>query len=164
VTGLIHPTVRVQGQYVYIGDGDRSEIRVYGADGRLARIVRSADPVQRISAADAERMLAHQSPAFRQLAAQWTPATHLAYSTFHVDPTGRLWVNDSPAPPISDEVNGWTAFDATGRLLGRLELPRTVGGRRVSVVSFGVNEVQLRWSDEDGFMHLSLHQIVSAPR
>jgi hypothetical protein len=91
VTGFIHPTVQVSGQRVYIGDGVTSEIRVYRADGRLTQIIRSVDPARTITAADLEKALVKQSPAFRNM---WHPSTWPTYAHFLVDPDGRVCVRD----------------------------------------------------------------------
>ena len=162
VTGLIHPTVVVAGQRVYAGDGATSEIRVYRADGRLVQIIRSADTPQRITQADVDRVLSGRSPpAAREM---WRPETFPAFSRFLVDPDGRLWVCDDVPPRRSPDRESWTAFDANGRMIGRLEVPRKMGTKAVSVLAFGANEVQLAERDDDGFYHLTFYPIVLGAR
>ena len=159
VTRLHNATVKAWGQRVYIGDGANSEIRVYRANGKLTHIIRSADPPQRVSAADAEKNLAGTAPSFRQFATIWRPETWPAYSTFYVDPEGRLWVGSYVWNHAESPNDVWTAFDTSGHLIGRLEVPRKLDGKSVSVLAFGNNEVQLRWIDADGFVHLSFHAL-----
>ena len=110
----------------------------------------------------AERALNTQSPAFREMARGWQPDTYPAYFTVLVDPDGRLWVQDGS--PRRTDRDGWTAFDSNGRLIGRLELPRMIGQRPAAVVNFGVNEVQVRQQDADGFYHLVFYPIQSVQR
>jgi hypothetical protein len=159
VAHQVQPSVEPWGQRVYIGDGATSEIRVHRSDGRLTHIIRSADPPKKITAADVERELRGSSPAIRR---QWHPDAYPTYQKFLVDPEGRLWVQDFASE--RNNLDGWTAFDLNGRLIGRLELPRMIGKSPMSVVAFGVNEVQVMRQDEDGFLHLMLYPIIRDQR
>ena len=152
VTHMVHPSFRVAGQRVYISDGATSEIRVYRADGRLIQIIRSADRPRRITAGHVERELQGPSRAFR---GRWHPETYPTYTTFLVDPNGRVWVEDFET--VRGEKAGWTAFDPQRRLIGRLEVPRKTGKSHATVVGFGKDEVQILSTDEDGFAHLVFH-------
>lgn len=161
VAGLIHPSVVVAGQRVYVGDGNSSEVRVYRADGRLVQIIRSADAVQRITQADVERALTRSSPAARNM---WRPETFPAYARLLAAPDGRVWVRDFAFLASALVSDGWTAFDVDGRLIGRLEIPRTIGARSTSVLAFGMNEVQLTERDADGFYHLAFYPLIRDAR
>jgi hypothetical protein len=74
-----------------------------------------------------------------------------------VDPKGILWVEDY-ASPIDPEVDdAWTAFDATGRLIGRLVLPSSI---RIGEVQAFVSEgVLIRRMDNFGFAHLMVYPL-----
>ena len=124
-----------------------------------------------MSAADVERRLsmtipknvsdAERSSRMDRMRAMPHAASWPAYAGVLVDPTGRMWVEDYrttyPAP------DGWTAFDPSGRLIGRLVIPMPAAGARpLEVISFGVDEVLVRRSDSDGAAHLTIYPVVRA--
>jgi hypothetical protein len=161
-------TVLAAQQRVYIGDAITSEIRVFTPAGQLTKIIRTADPLVRISASEAEERMrstiprntsgAEAAQRMERMRSLPRAETWPAYRSVHVDPRGRLWVQDyiitRPAP------DGWTAFDAEGRMLGRLLIPEPKSGDgRLQVISFGVDEVLVRRRDEDGFAHLTVFPI-----
>ena len=148
---------------------DRASTCQLSPEGKLLSVVRSDDPLVAISDADAERRLAmtipnnvsaaERSSRMDRIRALPHAATWPAYSRLLVDPTGRMWVEDYrmtyPAP------DGWTAFDPSGRLIGRLVIPAPATGERPpEIISFGVDEILLRRSDGDGAAHLTLYPIV----
>jgi hypothetical protein len=161
-------TVIAQQQRVYIGDGMTSEIRVYTPAGKLTTIIRSADPPVRITATEAEDRMRSSIPSnvpaaeaaerMDRMRSRPRAATWPAYRRVHVDPRGRLWVQDYTTESASPD--GWTAFDADGRLIGRLLIPPPApGARRLQIISFGSDELLVRRQDEDGFAHLSVFPI-----
>jgi hypothetical protein len=166
VTYFIHPNTRVWAQRVYVGDGTINGIRVFGGDGRLTHIIRSADTAQRITPADIERSLGVQPPMVQaNLRKQWIPDAFPTYSSFRIDAEGRLWVQHFVNVDKRTDVDSWTAFDINGKLIGRLEVPRRIGNRGVSVMGFGLNEVQLMQSDDKGNYRLAFYPIERiAPR
>jgi hypothetical protein len=57
--------------------------------------------------------------------------------------------------------NAWTAFDATGRMLGRLVIPVPPGDvRSPQVIGFGRGSILVRRFDEDRASYLTLYPIV----
>jgi hypothetical protein len=128
----------------YAGFGDRYQIRVYGAEGRLQSIIRRTWTPTPIMAADWEHWVVEWSKlwvrttgAEREREIQkvrespWAEQNP-AFSEFIVDRGGRLWVReahwqdaigagslaDMPAVPSS-----WSVFDARGRWLGDVIMP-----------------------------------------
>jgi hypothetical protein len=147
----VNPSVVVGGQYVYAGDGATSEVLVYRADGQLTRIIRTADQPAKVTDADIQRVRRPATGPRRPI-----PETHPAYSRLVVDPAGRLWIQDFNA--VRAPSDGWTCFDANGRLVGRLEIPRQ-GAGTIAVVSFEANTVQAYRADDDGFLHVAFYRL-----
>jgi hypothetical protein len=117
------------GDRVVVGDQSTFELRVYGLDGGLRRVVRRLGVDLRLDPGVVERALdarlaslpPDQRPARRiELEALPRPATRPAYGDVLVDGAGCIWAagwvpaGDAPA---------WTVFDADGRLLGDVPIP-----------------------------------------
>lgn len=166
----VEPPILARGQRVYIGDAFSSEIRVYTPAGKLTTIIRSADPQVRITPAQVEERMRSTIPMgtpsgevaqrLARMRARPHAETWPTYRDVKVDPRGTIWVQDYTTEyPRPD---GWTAFGADGRMIGRLVIPAPAAGRRrMDVIAFGVNEVLVRRSDEDGFAHLTVYPIQS---
>jgi hypothetical protein len=157
------------GKRLYYGDGESNEVRVYSARGGLLRIIRTSDKRTRITDTDIERRLAVMVPVSARVSASartkqlerlraMPHASHWpAFGRIHVDPAGRLWVQDYrmsyPAP------DGWTVFDPAGRVLGRLILPAPQSGSPPEVVGFGVRSIYVKRYDADGGLHLTEYPV-----
>jgi hypothetical protein len=154
---------------LHYGNGTTSEVQIFDVDGRLLQIVRSDDALIRITDAEAEERMAGTIP--RNVAASertarmermrtMRRATHWpAYGRIHVDPDGGLWVRDYQKYRATP--NAWTAFDATGRMLGRLVIPVPPGdARSPEVIGFGRRSILVRRFDADRASHLTLYSIV----
>lgn len=94
----------------------------------------------------------------QRLRAMPRPETWPTYETIAVDPSGRLWVRDyttaRPAPI------GWTAFDASGRLIGRLVIPAPREGEMpLQFITFGTDHVIVRRFDEDRATYLTVYPL-----
>jgi len=122
-------TVAWAGDQVVVGDQTTFELRVYGLDKGLRRVVRRVGVDLRLDpdavARALDRRLADvppgQRPARRvELDALPRPATRPAYGDVLADGAGRIWaavwVPDGDAP-------AWTVFDPAGRLLGDVPMP-----------------------------------------
>lgn len=122
----------------WFGGGDRYELARYTADGRLVRLVRRAVKPLPVTPEDAEAQKARElersadgAPAamaaqFRRMTEdKWAnvtlPPTFPAHGELRVDPSGRLWVQETTRP--ADATPRWSAFDADGRLLGTISMP-----------------------------------------
>ncbi|MEX2284535.1 MAG: hypothetical protein WEE89_18750 [Gemmatimonadota bacterium] len=166
-------TVAVGQQRLYVGDGLTSEIRVYNPAGKLTSIIRSDDPPVRITAAEADaRMRAtipNNTPAaqveerMQRMRSRPRATNWPAYQRAQVDARGRLWVQDYPMKLPSP--NAWTAFDAEGRLIGRLVIPPPASGaRRLEIIAFGMDQILVRRRDDDGFAYLTVLPIQTIRR
>jgi hypothetical protein len=164
-------TIAASGQSVYVADGMNHEVRVYRAGGGLAAIIRTRDQLIPISQAEAE------ANAMRHFAADWgqaqkdrqlaslrrlaIPTSWPAYGRIATDRSGRLWIQDYQR--VVTESYGWTAFDASGRLIGRLLLPRTAAGvRSRQVLAFGANDVLVVEYDDDGAAYIRAYPLMPA--
>jgi hypothetical protein len=132
----VEPVWGSDGELVAYGPADRFEVRVFGGDGRLARIVRWGAQVEPIAEPDWVRY-----EEWRRLNIAEDPAGSLVpepddhpspdvlptLSDVLVDDEGNLWVKRYvPAlfdvlPP--EEPEQWWVFDAEGRWLGEVVMP-----------------------------------------
>jgi hypothetical protein len=121
----------VVGDRLVAGITDRFEIRVYGPDGRLERLIR--DPARDLPVTDGEwnaivdQALAEaETPDARrsvlELAEQRpAPDTRPAYDAFIGDRLGYLWV--APYRPEPGKPVPWLVIDPDGGVLGTVDLP-----------------------------------------
>jgi hypothetical protein len=159
---------------VYFAMGDLFEIRAFTSDGKLADIIRTSDPLMRVTDADKEKL---SPPAYRAGA---TPAeieearkAAIARSPTKFWPTvgdmrtdlsGRIWIQEWQANPDPTKPRAWAAFDSTGRLLGRLMIPGGPKEARRWVTAFGRDEVFIRRVDDDGAVHYTAYPILPVRR
>ena len=143
---------------VFVADGLSSEVRVYTAAGKLVRIIRSADPVAKVTPEDIAKKVGFNTMGPTGEPAGPIPPEWPAYAHVMQDPLGRVWMED----PVRVQPRGWTVFDATGKLLGRLALPVRPAGEHWSVVSFGADEVEIRSNTMGGPAHLLFYPLVPA--
>jgi hypothetical protein len=160
----------VHGDRLYLAKGQSFEIGVYSRDGRMVSAIRTSDGLVPIPAAEKAKMPAPyrmgSSPAEIEVQRQKA----IAGSTTKYWPTfgpiimgsdGRLWVADWDSGRDPLKPTFWTAFDSTGRLLGRLAIPGWPSKeRRQRVVAFGKNEVFLNRADDDGALHITAYPIL----
>jgi hypothetical protein len=146
-----------------------SEVRVYNLDGRLVRIVRSHDLPIPITDAEAEAQMRSTIPrnvsdAERQarmdrMRAMQRASTWPLYRGVLVDAGGRIWVQDYSTTRQNGDT--WTAFDSTGRMIGKLSLPAPSEQRpRLEVLAFGLDDVLVRRYDADRATYLTIYPIV----
>jgi hypothetical protein len=144
------------------GTGDAYEIRCFGADGALVRIVRRDMPNRPVTPADLEDFKqqrlerAEDADARRRiessLAKMPVPETMPPYDEIELDAGGNLWVraydwrNDAP--------RHWTVFDPDGRMLGEVTTP---AGLRVTQI--GEDFVLGVWEDELEVPHVRLYPL-----
>lgn len=164
------PSVAPFGNRFVFGNTMQSEVGVYDASGKLISIVRSSDAAVPVTDADVERRISSTIPRNvsaderKQRLDRMRASPHApnwpAYARVLADPTGQLWVQDyrasRPAP------DGWTAFDASGKMLGRLvfPVPANKDERQPEVISFGRNDILIRTRDADGASYLGIYPIV----
>jgi hypothetical protein len=115
----------------WVGTGRSCELLRHDAAGSVVRVVRWPCPDRRIdprvveivkadrvaAASDAQRALVAQTEQARPVAEQF-PAYEQVMSTGNGQPRVKLYQRPGHEGPTT-----WVAFDAEGRLLGRIELP-----------------------------------------
>lgn len=134
---------------------------------RNQMILRSADPLQRIT--DAEREERWKSTIPRN-----TPPDEVrermdrmrsmpgdknwpAHRRVTFDDDGRLWVQDFNKAYFDE--HGWTAFDKSGRIIGRLIIPKAT--KRFEIIGFAKDRIIVMRADEDDAVHISVYAIKS---
>lgn len=122
-------TTVVRGDEVFVGTQDAPEVRVYGVDGELRRIVRTGAPsppvTEEMREAWTDRRVATMPPerqADARAASMALPAgeTVPPYGALAVDRIGRLWVQDYAGLV---DAPAWTVYDTGGAQVGRVVLP-----------------------------------------
>lgn len=124
------PQLAAAGDALYVGTGDRFEIRRYDIDGTLAALIRlNAEPrpvtevdIARNTETAVERADEDRRPALRsRFDAMTYPERMPAHGRILVDAEDHLWVERYRAS--GDEPRVWTVFDPDGRVLGAVEVP-----------------------------------------
>lgn len=125
---------------IVIGTQDAPELRVYGADGTLRRIVRTGAPMPAVTPAHVEawqERLSEGLPPDRQAeyrrgVADLPHGAHVPpYGSVHVDEQGFTWVQD-----YDDRINpagGWSVYDDEGRIAARIHLPAALRVHHIGV-------------------------------
>ena len=143
---------------VVLSPNDRYEIRAYGTDGSLARIVRRDHDLRSVSRADVDAYFAGQyaqaseeasADALRRVADVPLVETFPAFSTVIGDALGHLWVEDYQLP--DEPIPAWTVFDSDGRVLGLMELPPDL-----TVFEIGEDYILGRVTDDLGIERVQL--------
>ncbi|MEP6833891.1 MAG: hypothetical protein ABJB74_10870 [Gemmatimonas sp.] len=158
------------GNSVFVGDGQRHEVRVFSALGKLQSVIRTDDKLESVSRSELEKMPvkfyragmteAERRADAQRVAAQSKAKTWPTFGRLLVDLSGRLWMQDWTAGGKLEPDN-WTAFDATGKLIGRLVIPAPESKEKsMLVVSFGRDEVIVKRSDDDGALHYTAYPII----
>lgn len=170
------------GQSFYKAAPDAFEIRAYDPTGKLRSIIRTSDVRKEITGAERNKLASGGTgagiggkgavpagavaEANRRAIENSTTKYWPAFGQYMmVDRQGRIWAQDWAARSDPTVARGWTAFDSTGRLLGRLIIPGAPSEElRHQVVSFGNDEVFLMRVDEDGARHIAAFPIRSIRR
>jgi hypothetical protein len=121
-----------------IGSSHSYQLHVYDGSGTLRTIIRRPDvePVP-VTPALIDRFIDAQIDARRASGADVDEAAarRLGHSYARVDAlpafgpligtqSGGVWVKDFVVPGVSDPTERWSAYDASGRLLGGVDVPR----------------------------------------
>lgn len=117
--------------HLVTGITDRFEIRVYGPDGSLRRLIRDASRNRPVTGAEwdeviAEAMEEADTPERRRSVNELAelrpaPETRPAFERFVPDRLGHLWVE--PYRPAPGETVPWLVVDVSGSILGTVALP-----------------------------------------
>lgn len=149
------------GDLTFIGITNRYEIRAFGADGSLVRIVRRDHLPRATTRADAdfyvERSLSFEmdrdpppDAESLQSAREVFESTRLAktfpaFSDVIGDAAGHLWVREYDFPDEERPAPLWTVFDPQGRVLGFVETPA-----ELDILEIGGDYILGRVVDEMG--------------
>lgn len=116
-----------------VSPSDRYEIRAYGPEGTLQRIVRRDHSVRLPTEADLESYRNGQLESIRGseyretmtpvLAALEVPPSFPAFSAIEVDALGYLWVREYDMPGEERDHSLWTVYDSGGIVQGFVETP-----------------------------------------
>jgi len=120
----LHP----HGQFLYVSDPRKNEVRRFRLDGTLDQVVRMGDKARPIDTESAQRWLggpvaAAGSGAPDEGMPKPEEQTWPFYRNLLIDGTGRLWVRDFPADDAAPDR--WTVYDTTGVLVGAVDIPRS---------------------------------------
>lgn len=145
---------------LFLGLADDYEVRVYGADGGLAMIIRRDDPLRPVTERDLDSLIAHRvrqlgedapreraRQRMRQLLDRITlPDRKPVYQDLAVDKTGSLWVRGYQPPWASGSAR-WSVYGPDGRHIAEVDLPHGlrptwIGEDRILGVHEGPLEVQ----------------------
>ncbi|HEY8482960.1 MAG TPA: hypothetical protein VIL13_00005 [Longimicrobiales bacterium] len=159
----------VYGDELYITDGNRYEVRVYGRTGELRRIIRLPREPRPVTDADFEKHVIEpflagvddpaRRAAIRKMFEEWPRADHMPWiSNLIVDDLGYLWVEEYRSPLEEKLPVTWSVFDPDGRWLGSVTLPA-----RFKVKQIGEDFVLGIWEDEYDVQHVRLYDLVRTP-
>lgn len=149
---------------VMVGSNDSYEIRSFGPDGELRRILRrQVTPVpvtpQMIQAmnADEDAQNPRADAASRERTAKVRavivyPKTLPAFKRFLVDEDGNLWVLAFNSP--GDSASRYTVFDSSGQMLGDVVAPEDFELSRI-----GENYLLGIWKDENEVQHVRMYAL-----
>ena len=162
----LNTTLGGRGDLVYVGDNAKPEIRVYGRDGTLKRIIRypyTPVPVTESlrkaqEASNLERWAANPlrgmpKEMMDQVEGWIRNATYSerlpAFETFFLDRQGNVWIQEyAPGQPQRFQV-----YRPTGEFMLRTALPRDL-----RPMDIGKDYVLGTWKDDDGLEHVRLYR------
>lgn len=163
-------TEAMAGTDIIVADARTSEYRSVSMAGKLLQIVRTRDAPRWLTGKEYDKLLDRMIPpqrdakALRDRMKKQRTATHWpAYGRLLVDPGGCIWIQSFLAPtqsPNQSRADVWVAFDAAGRMLGRLDIPPSAGGGRKEVLSIEQGEIQIRERTAAGEVFLHFHQVI----
>jgi hypothetical protein len=162
------------GDRIVMADPLSAQLAIYSAPRsgslQLLTIIRTADPVARITDAEAEARMASTIPRdtpeaerrarMDRMRSRPRAETWPSFGRANVDPAGNIWLADYQRTYPS--AVGYTRFNPEGRITARFVLPApTRREDRKEVIGFGADRILLRWWDDDGATHLSVFPIVA---
>jgi hypothetical protein len=154
----LRTVIAVADTIFYLSTQESYEIRAYGKDGVLRRVLRRRVPPQPVGAAAIatwkkqwdERLATFKRrpppPQVTELAKYHTfPDVFPSHGELLIDRVGNLWVEDYRPFPTKDTITTWTVFRPDGSMLATAKLPNAqiteIGADRVVGVWRGENDV-----------------------
>jgi len=128
------PAVVPWGDLMIVTSTMRYELKAFGRDGELARIVRRGHELRAPTEAEVFAYMEENSPPGmspeqirRQFQSLTVPEHFPAFGRIMTDAAGHLWVREYDLPDMERDAPLWTVFDAEGRVLGFVETPKGLG-------------------------------------
>jgi hypothetical protein len=156
------PVLAVHGDRLYYGSADSYEIRCHTQDGALTQIIRRAVEPRRVTPADVQRLIEREledieDPIDRRDARERydkmpVAETMPAYAGLEVDDLGNMWVQEYD--PESEGGRTYTVFDASGQMLGPVQLPAGLTATHI-----GDDFVLGVWRDDLDVEHVRLYRL-----
>ncbi len=156
-------TVRLHAAALIVGTQDAPELRVYGLDGGLRRIIRTGaaltaltqDHIQRFIERRVAGLPEAQAVALRENLTPLATGDFLPpYGTFLLDRSGRVWLQDFPG---LQDAQRWSIFDLEGTLVARVALPD-----KFTPYDIGADWIAGRELDELDVEHVRVYRVVRA--
>jgi|CXWL01.1.fsa_nt_gi hypothetical protein len=160
-SGSVMREVRIggAGDRFYVVAGIDIEVRVLQRDGRVAEIWRTRDVPAPVTDATLKTRYMMCTKASATAPCEPVPTKATTWPSvyaFEVGDDGRLWLRLNHG---GDDLR-WLSFDATGKVLGILELPPAPPKGVRKVLHFGRNEALVGDKDADGASRIRSFRIV----
>ncbi|HJR34924.1 MAG TPA: 6-bladed beta-propeller, partial [Gemmatimonadales bacterium] len=160
--------IATDGRQIFVGSNEPVGIRVYQADGRLVRIIRSATPAEPVTEAHRAQRIREslarleRQRAPEQLKAQWRKnqedhrfaETFPFYERLLIGTDGSLWVE--LARRTEDEGRRYVVYDTSGTAIATVRCPD-----RVRPYEVGPIEILGLWRDPEEVNHVRAYKVSS---
>lgn len=160
-----YPAWSAEGDRIYLTSGVEPEVRVWGADGALRRVVRWSSASLTLTSDDVSRYRDHAlagitAPARKQQQERWLAEVRLPtrrpatgeVSAILVGSDGAMWVQAYRMP--WDASSEWMVFSPEGRWLGSMPMRERFTPHHV-----GPDFVVGAWRDESGVEYVHLYRV-----
>ena len=165
-----YPAWSAKGNRIYLTGGVEPEVRVWGPDGMLRRVVRWSPASLTLTSDDVSRYREHMlaavtDPARKQQQERWLAEVRLPsrvpatgeVAAILVDGDGAMWVQAYRMP--WDASPEWMVFSSEGAWLGFMAIPERLTPHHV-----GPDFVLGAWRDESGVEYVHLYRVTTATR
>jgi hypothetical protein len=159
-----NPSTRVFRGEIHVVDPVHPEVRIYGRDGRLARILRTGLPARAMDRGEFERELADAldavEPAARRAAARLAdqaiaPAARPFFDRLVIADNGETWLRIYEPPTAA--AHDWLVLDRAGAPFAQVSVPATFW-----IYQVVDDHVLARHVDGLGVEYVRLHRVTRA--
>ena len=163
-----YPAWSAVGDRIYLTSGVEPEVRVWGADGAVRRVVRWSPASLMLTSDELSRYRDHAlagitAPARKQQQERWLAEVQLPprrpataeVSAILVGSDGAMWVQAYRMP--WDSSSNWMVFSSEGAWLGSMPIPDRFTPHHV-----GPDFVLGAWRDESGVEYVHLYRLMPA--
>jgi len=161
-----HTVYTTDGTRIYVGTNEPGGIRVYSAEGRLLRLIRSKSPPEPVTARDRERHEREELESFERMRspeqskAEWLKDRESVryadvfpdYERLLIGADGALWQERTPR--TLDEGRRYIVYDSTGTAIATVTCPDSFRPYEV-----GPDEIIGRWRDDDGVNYVRVYRV-----